>query len=41
MRRSSGVVPPHTPSVTPLRNAQARRWICTGQARQIRFAISA
>lgn len=31
-RRSSGVVPPHTPSAIPFSTAQARHWICTGQA---------
>jgi len=37
-RRSSGVVAPHTPSVTPFSRAQARHGVRAGQARQIRFA---
>ena len=40
MRRSSSVVPPHTPSVTALSSAQARHWICAGQLRQARLACS-
>jgi len=39
-RRSSSVVPPHTPEVIPWSIAQARHAACAGHARQIRLASS-
>jgi hypothetical protein len=39
-RRSSSVVPPHTPEVIPWSIAQARHAACAGQDRQIRLASS-
>jgi len=39
-RRSSSVVPPHTPEATLLSRAQARHWTRAGQAAQICFAVS-